>query len=90
MSETWYEAWMDKITPVEVERHTELSVWVHGRKHARKSWRAYFPTWDGAREWLLSKAQDELDSARRSLQRAQAKHGRIKGMRQPSEVGESR
>ena len=41
---------------------------------------AFFPVWEEARDWLLRKAERELESARLQLQRAQGKVGNIKGL----------
>jgi hypothetical protein len=83
--ETWFEVWSDKIKSVQVEKHTENSVWIDGQRRGRWSWRAYFPTWEEAHKYLLDKAETDLESARLALQRQQGRHGQIKGMR-PSQT----
>ena len=35
-----------RIERVEVERETEQSVWINGRRHAKSGWRAHHDTWD--------------------------------------------
>jgi hypothetical protein len=45
--------------------------------------RAAFPTWEEARDWLLQRAEGELEVARRCLQVAQSTVGNIKGMKKP-------
>lgn len=49
------------------------------RLHA--SFHAFFPSWEEARDWLLRKAENDLESARLQLQRAQGKVGNIKGLK---------
>lgn len=69
------------IEEIEVERETESSVWVRGKRKSKWGYEGYFDTWEGAREFLLGRADEELKSARRRLQDAQSKYGNIKGMK---------
>ena len=87
MSEIWYQTskYKPTITPVTVERHTQSSVWIGGRRHAQVSeWHRVFPTWEAAKAHLMDRAEQRLENARRALQAAQSEYGNIKGMRPPS------
>lgn len=70
------------IRPVTVERFTEQSVWMDGRRHGRGSGRhGYFPTWEAAKAALLADAEAKVDSLRRQLERANGELGNIKGLK---------
>ena len=87
MSETWYQTtgYGKRITPLVVQRYTDSSVWVGGRRRARVTdWESVFPTWEEAKAHLLSQADKNLQSARAALARAQAEYGNIKGMKDPA------
>jgi len=83
MSEVWFQVWLDKIDPVKVDNYSEKSVWIDGRRLARSGWRDYFPTWAEAHEFLIKKAESDLNDARLNLERMRGRHGQIKGMRPP-------
>lgn len=72
------------IERVEVERETDSSVWVNGRRNAKRGeyWN-YWNTWDDAKAFLLKEAEDNLISARLRLSKAQGEHGNIVGMKNP-------
>ena len=88
MAETWYrlQRWaIAEITPVEVERHTESSVWIKGRRNARTTaWDSYFRTWEAARDCLLKRAELDLAASRRQLEQAQGFLGNVKGLKPPT------
>ena len=78
------------IDKVEVERETDSSVWIKNTttgKDRRVSktgkYENYFDTWEQAKIYLLKEAEDELNAARRNLERAQSKYGNIKGLKKP-------
>ena len=72
------------IEEIEVERETDSSVWINGRRNAKNSsLHKYCDTWGEAHLFLLEKAERSLESARRSLERAQGEYGNIKGMKAP-------
>ncbi len=72
------------IEKIEVDRETEINVWIDGRRHAKDSlWHKYWDSWEDAHTFLLEKATRSLEGARRSLERAQSEHGNIKGMKAP-------
>jgi len=54
------------------------------RENMHSSYRSYHRTWADAYAALLKSAEDDLNSARLRLARAQGEHGRIKGMKPPA------
>ena len=73
----------DKIEVVEVERKTEKTVWIDGRRHAQlNDYHAYFDTFDEAKTYLLGVAESKLDAARRNLENAQGYMGNVKGLKE--------
>lgn len=89
MSEIWYKtsSWGERITSVEIERYSDTSVWISGKRRARVAeYAAYFPTWQAAKDYLLARAERKLESARLALQRAQGDHGNIVGMKAPADA----
>jgi hypothetical protein len=89
VSETWWHArWGDHIKPVVVERHTEQSVWIDGRRRARRSdgylsMEGFFPTWSEARDALAKDAEEKVTDLRRQLEQANGRLGNIKGFKEP-------
>lgn len=76
------------ITPVECSKETQLAVWICSNGNAYKANKGgakinYFDTWQEARAWLSSKANQEVLSARLILHKATGKAGNIKGMKEP-------
>jgi len=73
-----------RIDAVECERETDVSVFVGGRRNAKRSqYDNYFDTWEEAHSFLLKKADNEVIAARNTLQRMNARLGNIKGMKKP-------
>jgi hypothetical protein len=73
-----------KITPVEVERETESSVWINGNRRAKiTEWDTFHDTWDEAHAHLLKHAEQQAQSARRNLEAANGSLGNVKGMKRP-------
>jgi hypothetical protein len=88
-----------KIEQVECSKVTEKSVFIIAepmwdgkmdrflkpqRENMHSSYRSYHRTWGDAYAALLKSAEDDLNSARLRLARAQGEHGRIKGMKPPA------
>jgi hypothetical protein len=80
------------IEEVEVERETELCVWVWvtrwgGRELARaakrSSYENYFDTWDEARDFLRDARQSRLDSARDAVTSAERALAEINALKNP-------
>jgi hypothetical protein len=73
-----------KITPVEVERESDSSLWINGRRSAKTSQHeTYHDTWDQAHAHLMERANQNCESARYNLQTANGKLGNVKGMKRP-------
>jgi hypothetical protein len=73
-----------EIKPVEVERETESSVWISGRRQSkRSSYQNYFDSWEEARAFKIEDCEREVAAARRELEYANSKLGNIKGMKKP-------
>lgn len=53
------------------------------RANKRGNVENFFDTWADARDFLMREAEQKVDSARRSLELANAVLGNIKGLRQP-------
>ena len=74
MSKTWYVAKKAcgrvpfTVKPVEVERSTDASVWIAGKRIWRRGWRGhYFPTRDEALNYCFNVLSNDVSKARRSL-----------------------
>lgn len=84
-SSQWFQAdryGVGRILPVTVDRATEASVWVGGRRRAiATDCEIYAPTWEAAHAWLLSYAEARVAQARRLLELANSYHGNVKGMK---------
>lgn len=76
--------WRGRIKTVEVERETESSVWINGRRNAKlNNYKNYFDTWEEAHSYLMEKAQRKVNEARKSLEQANSELGTVKGMKPP-------
>ena len=75
------------IEAVEVDRETDVSVFIDKQRHAkRSSYHNYFDTWDEAKDFLLKKAEGEAERIRRLLEIANGKLGHIRGLRNQEET----
>jgi hypothetical protein len=73
-----------KIVEAEVERESDTSVWIGGRRAAKKTeWRRYFDSWEEAHQYLLDLAASKVVHVRNELQRANDRLGNVKGMKKP-------
>lgn len=64
-------SWQNGIGVVEVERETETSVFIGGRRRAKNAGcENYFSSWEKARDYLIEKAATRLNNAARSLEEA--------------------
>ncbi len=72
------------IEPVQVQKETEASVWIDGRRIAKRTqYDNYFDSFDEAKAFLTEYAENMLNSSRRSLERAQGFAGNVKGLKAP-------
>lgn len=86
MAITMYRACFDQIKAYEVEKRTELSVWIDGRRRAIESaGDSYHDTWEAAQQRLIRECEQEVAGARRRLERANSKLGNVKGLKPPKE-----
>jgi hypothetical protein len=71
------------IKEVEVDRFSEMSVWIDGRRIARRTENHnYFDTWEEAHNYLIDRATDNVYTAQRELTRAEAELDKIKALNQ--------
>lgn len=81
---TWFVArrYGQRISAVEVDRFSEKSVWIKGKRHERLSrYESYYPTWQEAKDALITKAEASVYSARLQLERLNGELGNIKGLK---------
>lgn len=72
------------IEPVEVDRITDKFIWVSGSQVSKSSeFAQYHETWEDAHAFLMVKARQKLDGARRQLELAQGHYDNVKGMKRP-------
>lgn len=81
--------WGHVVTPVEVVRTTEQSIFLRkgkdGEQRRAKSseYDNYWDTWEGARNYLRRRTQDEIDRLERKLESARAELAAIEAMPKP-------
>ena len=72
------------IDEIEIERETDTSVWVNGRRHLKTSdMFQYWDTWDEAFEYLRDKAHQKISGIRNELTRAQDELAAILNLQKP-------
>lgn len=82
----WYCAdnFYNAIKPVEIERFTESSIWINGRRRSCVSeHEMYFPSWMEAWQYLLARWTRKVESARDELERRAAILEKVKAMKDP-------
>ena len=73
----------EKIKLVEVDRETESSVWVNGRRSPKLSgYTNYFDTWLEAKSFLLSEAAADVVNAKSKLDHYKSKLQEIEALRE--------
>lgn len=76
-TETWYLArwgYKPEISIVSIEKRTEVSVWINGRRKARYSdYESFFETFEDAKAHLVGRARAELTACKRHLDTARNK-----------------
>ena len=71
------------ITSIEIDKETDKSVWINGRREAKRSeYRVYHDTWDDAKTFLLNRAESQVNSARYALNQAKGLLGNVKGLKE--------
>ncbi len=71
-----------KISEVEIDKETDTSVWINGKRRAKRSlWMNYYDTWEEARDGLLLIQQWRVEMLRSQLKRANSALENIEGMR---------
>ena len=54
--------WRTNITEIEVERETDESIWIAGSRSAKRTQsKCYFPTFESGKQWLISRAKEQID-----------------------------
>lgn len=75
--------WGKLIEAVDVDRETEASVWVNGRRNGKRTeYHSYFDTFAEAKQYLLDIAERSVNSARLNLARAEGHYSNVKGLRE--------
>ncbi|UIY58156.1 hypothetical protein [Burkholderia cepacia] len=73
--------WADKIQIIEVERETDESVWIKGRRNAKKSnIGIYHDTFGDAKQALVERHEKDIKVARDKIHRAESALGTIRKM----------
>lgn len=68
---TWFRVWLGEVRTIKVQRATESSVWVNGRRRSRSGDDAYFPTLDEAVACIVRRAGGRIEIARRQIEAAE-------------------
>jgi len=87
MASTWYKAskYTDRIDSVTVERDTDSSIWINGRRSAKATaYEQYFPTWYQACGYLLSRTQSKIAYLERELEQEKSRLDKIGKMHPPT------
>lgn len=87
-----YRTRFDKIEALEVERETEKQVFLpakHGNRAIRENkvsdWSNWHDSWDLAHNFLVAKAERDVELLRMRLEQAKGKAEKIRGMKPPSQ-----
>lgn len=60
--------WRGTVDPIEVERETEVSIWIDGKKCARHTqYNDYYPSFDEAKMALINRIQRKITSLEAQL-----------------------
>ena len=74
------------ITAVEVDRESEFSVWINGRRNKKQSdWERYFDKWEDAKEYLLNIYEKKVSACKNNFERESAKLSDIRALINPTE-----
>ena len=73
-----------KITEIEVERESDTSIWVNGKRRQKVTdYEIVHDTWDAAHSYLLATGETKVAHARRTLEEHKSYLGNVKGMKRP-------
>ena len=72
-----------EIEIINVVKETKKYVWAGGVKQAKETINeSYFNSFYDAKNWLMNRAENELNNARTVLRNSQGHYGNVKGMRE--------
>ena len=75
--------WRPEVEKVEVEKETESSVWIKGRREAKEAqYHAFFDTFQEAKDFLIDVFEKKARSVRRQLEQANGYLGNAKGLKE--------
>ena len=64
-------SWRAPIEKIEVERESKDSIWINGRRNAKRAgYENHFKTFEEAKNWLIQVAEDEKNKFERDLDQA--------------------
>lgn len=67
-----------EIQPVFIERETDSSVWINGRRKSKQSeYENYFDTIDEAKQFIIQKAKNEVSQYQNRLEMAEKHYDHI-------------
>lgn len=75
-----YEDGKPSIHETEIDKETESSVWIGGRRCSKCGNKHYHDSWNAAKLWLVSKAEKRATSARVAFDRALDELNRVRGI----------
>lgn len=87
-SEVWFQTsdYSRTVDPVVVERVTESSVWIKGKRHNRLGYDSFFPTKSDAWNWKINRQIARRDSAQRQVDYEQERLDKIYQYREQDNV----
>ena len=72
-----------EVEKVEVEKETESSVWIQGRREVKETqYSAFFDTFQEAKDFLIDVFEKKAQTVRRQLERANGYIGDAKGLKE--------
>lgn len=82
-----YRTCLHIIKAVPIERETEHSVWVSGRKRAKVTgWDNYHDTWEDAKAYLIGEATGKVKTLKLKLEHAERNVHRIRNLTLPDQT----
>lgn len=81
----WYEAFLDRIRPIEIVGTTEkMIILPNGRKRSKVgNYGMYFETWQEAKEFLVARTKGSLQAAENYLHAAQKQLEEVEQLTEP-------